>query len=313
MEEVLQDVVGAGDVGTLAEQPRRDSARYRASEQSGTIGGVDYRLLVLYSDHLDARKRGTLPKALERLRKAVAKELSALAKRRFCCEADAEAARSAFAVRHSHGLLGLALMVESLTHRLPHERRGRPRKGEPTVEVTEFVVRGEIIAPRAERLEHENQLRGLLVLITNLNDQTAFPARRLLEEYRDQGAVERKFAFLKDPAFVDGLFLHTPRRIEALAYVFVIACLLYSVFERRVRLQLQASQGRILLPGKRWSNNPTGKMLLALVDGLTVARVDAGPWELGSPPHMTARAREVASLAGFDLDAMYAGGPTSPE
>ena len=300
------------DLGPLASQPRPHSARYRASEQSGVIDGRTYRLVVLHSDHLDTRKRATFAKTVAKQRAAIHKELSALASRRFCCEADAEEAAGALLVRTDRDLFTLSLEVEAVTRQLPRQRRGRPRKGEQVREVTEFVVRGEIVEPDAARVEHVQQVRGLLVLITNLRNEQDYPARRLLEEYRDQGAVEQRFAFLKDPAFIDGLFLHTPRRIEALSYVFVIACLLYSVFERRVRCQLQTTKQKILLPGKRWSAKPTGKMLLALVTGLSVARTASGPWTLASPPHMTARASEVAHLAGYDLHALYATPPAPP-
>lgn len=146
--------------------------------------------------------------------------------------------------------------------------------------------------------------------MTNLSDRTEFPARRLLEEYRDQSSVEQRFAFLKDPVFVDGIFLHTPSRIDALVYVLVMACLLYSIFERRVRLRLQATGAKIQLPGKKWSDNPTGKMLLSLVSGLSVGRLGSGPWRLVSPPHMTERAATIARLAGFDLTATYTAPPT---
>ena len=73
-----------------------------------------------------------------------------------------------------------------------------------------------------------------------------------------------------------------------------------------MRLQLQAQKRQIRLPGKRWSDNPTGKMLLALVDGLIVRRFDDAGWLLCSPPHMTGRTAEVARYAGFDLHAIYA-------
>jgi transposase len=301
------------DLGTLAGKPRPHSARYRASEQSGVIDGHTYRLVVLHSDHLDARKRATFTQTLAKRREALHKELSTLATRRFCCAADAEQAAGALLLRTERDLFTLSLDIQPVTRQLPRDRRGRPRKDEPVREVTEFVVRGEIIEPDAARVQHEQELRGLFVLITNLDAQDDFPARRLLEEYRDQGAVEQRFAFLKDPAFIDGLFLHTPRRIEALSYVFVMACLLYSVFELRARCHLRDTKKQILLPGKRWSTKPTGKMLLALVNGLSVAGIGFGSWTLASPPHMTDRAREVANLIGYNLaDILYSSQSSPP-
>lgn len=297
------------DLGPLAKAPRPHAARYRANEQHGIIDGRKYRLVVIHSDHLEARKRETFTKDLARKRAALEKELAALGKRRFeSLEAAGEAAGPLVA-RAEGGLIPLKLTVVEQRRRVSPGQRGRPRKEAPMREAAEFVLVGEIGQPDPARVAREESLLGLFVLITNLEDREAFPARRLLEEYRDQSTVEQRFAFLKDPVFIDGLYLHTPRRIEALAYVFVMACLVYSVFERRVRRQLQAQRQRILLPGKRWSDNPTGKMLLALVGNLVVCRSGAGPWELCSPPHMTQRAAQVAALAGFDLEAIYRSPP----
>lgn len=52
--------------------------------------------------------------------------------------------------------------------------------------------------------------------------------------------------------------LRVPRRVVALDYVIVMACLIFSVFERRVLLAPAAAKQKILLPGKKWSE-PTGK------------------------------------------------------
>lgn len=46
---------------------------------------------------------------------------------------------------------------------------------------------------------------------------------------------ERHFHFRTDPVFVDALYVKKPDRIEALGYVLLVACLLYSVLERRLR------------------------------------------------------------------------------
>lgn len=293
------------DLGQLAKQPRPTGARYRASEQRGVIGNRTYRLLVVHSDHLATRKRLTFAKHLERKRESLLKEAQALAAQHFEHAEDALRAVTALRARTKGGLFPVSAQIQEHQRPLPRAKRGRPRKDEPVCTVPEFRVAATVGNPDPERLAAEEQTHGLFVLITNLEDQESFPARRLLEEYRDQSAVEQRFAFLKDPVFIDGLFLHTPRRIEALAYVFVMACLLYSVFERRVRLRLQAAQSQIQLPGKRWTNNPTGKMLLAMVGGLSVGRHGADPWTLSSPPHMTERAARVTRLAGFDLHALY--------
>ncbi len=299
------------DLGQIAAAPRLESARYRASEQSVEIEGRTYRAVVVQSDHLEARKRHTFAKRLASQRETLQKALQALSRQRFRCEADAEAAAGALLQRADRGPFPLQVDVSSVLRTLPLGHRGRRRKDEPVEQVEEFVVSGTIGEPDPAQLEREQRLQGLFVLITNLEDREAFSAKRLLEEYRDQGLVEQRFAFIKDPKFVDGLYLHTPRRLEALAYVIVMACLVFSVFERRVRLALAAAKQRILLPGKKWSARPTGKMLLDLVRRITVCRTPSGPWRLCSPPNITRRAEEVVRLAGFNFEAIYTGVATS--
>ena len=300
--------VDAGEwvnLGQVADAPRPDSAYYRAAEQTVAIQGRSYRAVVVHSDHLEARQRHTFAKRLTAQKQALHKELAALTRERFTCQADAEAAAGAFLQRAERGPFPVRIEVSRVLRALRSGRRGRPPKDQPVQRVREFVITGTVGEPEPAALAREESLLGLFVLITNLEDRTAFSARRLLEEYRDQGTVERCFSFIKDPKVVDGIFLHTPRRIEALAYVIVMACLVFSVFQRRVRLALAAAKRQILLPGKRWSGRPTGRMLLDLVQRVAVCRTPGGDWWLCSPPTITSRAEEVVRLAGFDFETIY--------
>lgn len=293
------------DLGQIADTPRPTSAHYHASEHSIEIEGRTYRAVVVQSDHLQARKQRTFAKRLSAQREALDKALEALSRQRFRCEADAEAAAGALLRRADRDPFPLHVEVSSVLRTLPLGRRGRRRQDEPVQQVQEFVVTGTIGEPDPVQLERQQQLQGMFVLITNLEDTEAFNAKRLLAEYHDQGLVEQRFAFIKNPKFVDGLYLHTPRRLEALAYVIVMACLVFSVFERRVRMALAAAKQKILLPGKKWSERPTGTMLLDLVGRIAVCRTPSGPWRLCSPPNITRRAEEVVRLAGFDFEAIY--------
>jgi hypothetical protein len=60
------------------------------------------------------------------------------------------------------------------------------------------------------------QRRSTFVLITTLPPDR-HEAAALLRESRDQTGVEQRLHFLKDPAFVDAVFLKNPEWIEALA------------------------------------------------------------------------------------------------
>ena len=154
-----------------------------------------------------------------------------------------------------------------VTDRRP--RRGRPRKDELAPTRTVYHAAGQLGAPDPERLQAERERRSCFVLITDLKDALRYDARRLLREYRDQVAVETRFRFLKNPIWVDAMFVHRRDRFEALAYVLVIACLVYTIIERRARCTLRAAGEILHILGKRMTSRPTAQSLLEMFTNLT--------------------------------------------
>lgn len=57
----------------------------------------------------------------------------------------------------------------------------------------------------------------------------------LLAMYKGQIQVEMNFAFLKDPFYTDEMYLKKPERIMTLGYIFLLALVIYHVFQRRIR------------------------------------------------------------------------------
>ena len=297
------------EIGRIAAEPRDGSSQYRTCEQSGEIDGHRHRLVVVHSTHLQARKTHTFAKELEREREAIAKELTALGKQRFTCEADAETAAGTLLLRRKDAWHPLRLQVIATLRELPRARRGRPRADDPVRQVHEFVVQGQIGEPDPERVRVGLHCRGCFVLITS-ESADSYPAERLLNEYRGQQAVEQRFRFLKDPLFVEALYLHTPARIEALGYVMIMACLVFSILERRARRTLEQRNQTILLPGKRRSSRPTAGMLLDICQAVCVARIAYGPWRFSSL-HAAGRVARVVELAGLNFASVYAA-PSDP-
>jgi transposase len=85
----------------------------------------------------------------------------------------------------------------------------------------------------------------------------------LLQEYKTQSSVEKKFQQLKSPHFVNSLYLDSVRRIEALTYLILITMMVLSVVENIVRKGLKEDNDKIIGPGKVKMPKPT---LRAIVD-----------------------------------------------
>ncbi|MFH1117218.1 MAG: transposase, partial [Pseudomonadota bacterium] len=115
---------------------------------------------------------------------------------------------------------------------------------------------------------------GCFVLITNVPREGAgaHNAKELLTIYKDQHMVERNFAFLKDPVFVNALFLKSPEHIEALGLILVLALMIWRLMERTMRTNLAAHKSRITGWVKRQTSRPTTFMMTTKFSGLFVLK-----------------------------------------
>ncbi len=239
-------------LGTIA--LRRNAAQYWASEQSGEIEGEPYRFIVYRSSGLDAQKVKTLDRAIANARETLTRAAVQLSQQTFHCEHDAETAAAAFRKRPDYRWFPQsAVDITSRVERVS-TGRGRPRKDAPTQTV--WTVTATVGAVDDGRRQAEQQRRSTFVLITTLPPES-WTAESVLREYKDQVLCERKFHFLKDPLFLDALFLDTPERLEALGYVILMAALLYSLLERRLR----QNPNPIPSPVRRGLTRPTAHEL----------------------------------------------------
>lgn len=192
-------------VGSVA--TRRDAAVYQASEQHAEIAGRTYRLVVLRSSQLE-RKAATFEKELGKQRDELEQLGKALARQVFACSEDAESAADAWLGRA--GYHRLSARVESDQLKMKREHRGRPRKDEQAPMRTVYRVIPNIEGRDAPKVEMEQQRRSTFVLITTVPVDGA-GARDLVLEYKCQGSLERRFAFLKAGGFSSGTSPSTSR------------------------------------------------------------------------------------------------------
>jgi transposase len=269
---------------------KKDAASYRLQEFREELYGKCYRFLVVHSTKLDGRKTKTLQKELSRREKELQKAIQQLEKQLFACEPDAKAALALFQKQHKDNYFTLSGQVVCQEKRKP----GRPGNNNLPEDI--YCLKLQYTADEAAIQEAKERL-SCFVLITNLDEE--YTAGHILKEYKAQNTVETSFKFLKDPLFVGPIYLKKPGRVEALAYVLLIALLIFGILERRVREAMKHETEPLIIPGKVKTFSPTRKKILEAVETVLVMTTDDPYRRAFSKRYKVPR---VLKLAGFGPD-----------
>ncbi len=254
------------EVGTFSD--RKGAAVYRVQSFHRELDGETYRFIAVQSSSLDARKEKALAKRLEQERTAWQADAAAEGKIAYACEADAQRGLETWLKAHRgyHKVTAKTVAVE-----VPQKRptRGRPKKDAPPPPVvTEYRNVIEIHAPEEAELEAARREMSTFVLITNLRDEQRYSNADILRMYLEQHEVEGRFRFLKSPYLVGPIYLHNDTRVRAFGCLMLLALVLYSVFEYRIRERMAQETEPLILPGKRKSFRPTGLSVLEMFEGI---------------------------------------------
>jgi transposase len=230
-----------------------------------TLHGTIYRALVVHSDAHDERRRKRVDKQIAKELEELNKLKKSLKKIDYACLPDAQAA----AGRICPSIL-YELMVEIEPR--PQCGKGRPKAdGTRTLKAMRYglSISARLDEQAVNRLQEE---AGCFVLISNTPAEGAgsISAHELLTIYKDQHTVENNFAFLKDPVFVNALFLKSPRRIEALGLVLILALLIWRLMERTMRLNLAATKSKVTGWEKRQTSRPTSLVMTTKFIGVFI-------------------------------------------
>jgi len=256
------------EIGVISDQPEtknRKPASYRAYETAVTLRETLYRALVVHSDAHDERRQKRVDKQIAKELEELIKLKKSLEKIDYACLPDAQAAA---------GRISPATLHEVVVEIQPRPQYG---KGRPKADGTRTLKAMRYGLSISARLDEQavNRLReqaGCFVLISNTPAEGAgsISARELLTIYKDQYTVENNFAFLKDPVFVNALFLKSPRRIEALGLVLILALLIWRLMERTMRLNLAATKSKVTGWEKRQTSRPTSLMMTTKFIGVFI-------------------------------------------
>lgn len=247
------------NLGTLSEEPstpKRQPAHYHGFETVVDLYGIWYRALVVHSDAYDERRTKRLDKLLHQDRIEVERQRSHQETIEYACLPDAQAALARLPRGRFHELVG---SVEEDPVFAP----GRPRAdGTRTVARIRYRLKISIRA-KEDAIDRARKEAGCFVLISNEPgpESGGLSSRELLRAYHNQHSVEQNFGFLKDPVIVNALFLKTPRRIEALGLILVLALMIWRLMERTMRVSLKGTGSTVVGWNKRMTSRPTAFMM----------------------------------------------------
>lgn len=154
------------------------------------------------------------------------------------------AVKKILAEHHCEDFLSVSLDVKILseTRRL---RPGRPKRGDPTKRVSKTIYALKV-SENAIRLRQEQNTDGVFPLITNLTSKKT-KAVDVLQIYRYQPYVERRFENLKTEYSVTPVYVKRPERVVGLLHVYFLALMVAALIEREIR-QAMAKQDIAFLP-----------------------------------------------------------------
>jgi transposase len=260
-------------VGVLAQtQPtkHRPGTTYKVAEAVVTLYGKTYRAVVVHSSSQDQRRQKRLECELQESYATLAATVRDIAKQRYFCRADAEAA-----AQKLRALPSAYHQVDVVVEECPQYGPGRPGRHQPRpIKALTYRLRP-TLRVQAEVILHKSQEAACFVLLTNVPRQKemAHSAREVLQAYKNQHGVEQNFAFLKDPLIVNSLFLKKPERIEALGLVLLLALLLWRLMERALRVHVETTGSTLVGWDKKETQKPTAFMMLTKFAAVIVVKV----------------------------------------
>ena len=301
-EELKQKALSAPEtwvhVGNLHD--KKNAAIYKIQSFIDLLYDTPYRFIVCHSSHLDGRKLKALQAAIKREYDQTAKTVAELEAVDYYCIEDAKMALDKFIAENPlkyHSLSGKITVEERVKKR---SHRGRPRKDETKEVETWYKIKIKIFEEQVKIDKHKEKA-GLFVLVTNELDPEKISDIEVLTEYKEQSSVEINFKILKDPYFVDEIYLKDPNRIEAFGYILLLALMVYTLIEYQVREALLKEKEPLIIPGGIKSYKPTGRAILELLENIMVLLITL---ENGSHVRMIGNGvndniRRLLNLAGF--------------
>jgi len=262
--------------------------------------GIQQRWLVVCSTASIHRASKTIAKAQSKEYEKVNKQLFHLQAQRFDSTKAAHKALDAIVQKLRYHRLGNSV----LTQHKKYARRGKPTADTP-IKAILWQIEATVTTADDDIITQEQRRKACFVLGTSIPD-AELSDLAVIAGYKGQGAVERGFRFLKSPEFfVSSLFVKKPSRIVGLLMVMILALLVYSVAQRRMRKQLESAGDTIPNQINQPTSQPTLRWVFQLLEGIHQVSLDVDGQVTSVMDGITELRGKILQLFGERVSQIY--------
>ncbi len=225
---------------------------YKILEMDGDYKSIPLKYCICYSEQLKSKKEISIQKQVELEKVAIEQLSKSYEGRNYACLADSqlEIEKTISKKIRKYKYHDVTMSIQENVKRKP----GRPSKNSNDEAITNCYTLEFKYEANKSQIEKQIMSQSIFVLCSN---DLGISAETILREYKTQGTVEKKFQQLKSPQFVNSLFIDSPRRVEALTYLLLIAVMTLSVVEYVVRREMAKNNEMIIGPGKVKMTKPS--------------------------------------------------------
>lgn len=177
-----------------------------------------------------------------------------------------------------------------------YQKKGRPTKDTPK-KITWKYVYSISFGVDQDAVRKAETTDGVFPLITNL-DPTTHPAKKVLEIYKFQPFLEKRYSQLKTYQEIAPVYLKNAERVVAFLHVHVMALMVAALIERKLRLAMKEKGIRSLpiYPENRLCKAPTMFDIVRLFRNVERYEVTSGDDIMIFPAGLTKAQKEVLTL-----------------
>lgn len=178
-------------------------------------------------------------------------------------------------------------------------RKGRPRPGDPKRKIRHRRFELEIIRNK-EALRREARTDGVFPIVTSLEMSSK---KEILEIYKYQPYVEKRFSLTKSEYGIAPIFLKKPVRVVGLIHVYFIAIMLSALLERQVRMSMKSAgvPDLPILPESRTTKTPTTPRILENFSDVAWHEFREGDRVVTFPVEVSEIQKQLLSLSGVPI------------